>query len=92
MDAAGYEDLYPTTDEVGISSEPKPQSLLNLATCFHYPRAEDNDAWMIGSEGLSEAGLLAMKAAAEQNEEDFFKRGPNFIVSHGLPSSLQSRY
>jgi cytochrome c2 len=38
-------------------------------------RAEDNDAWMIYSEGLSEAGILAMQAAAEQNKEDFFQAG-----------------
>ena len=36
---------------------------------------EDDDAWLIYSEGLSDAGLLAMEAAAEQNEEDFFQAG-----------------
>ena len=36
MDAAGYEDLYPTTDEGWDFVRAKPQSLLNLATCLHY--------------------------------------------------------
>ena len=30
---------------------------------------------MIYSEGLSEAGMLAMEAARTQNEEDFFQAG-----------------
>jgi cytochrome c2 len=38
-------------------------------------RAEDNDAWLIYAEGLSEAGILAMEAAATQNEDDFFQAG-----------------
>jgi len=38
-------------------------------------RAEDNDAWMIYSKGLSSAGLMAMEAAATQNKEDFFQAG-----------------
>ncbi|HCI87057.1 MAG TPA: hypothetical protein DHV53_00270, partial [Gammaproteobacteria bacterium] len=38
-------------------------------------RAEDNDAWMIYSQGLSEAGVLAMEAAAAQDQEAFFQAG-----------------
>jgi len=35
-------------------------------------RAVDNDAWLIYSKGLTEAGMLAMKAAEEQNKEEPF--------------------
>ena len=76
MDAAGYEDLYPTTDEGWDFVRAQAAIVVESGNMLALPgRAEDNDAWMIYSEGLSEAGLLAMKAAAEQNEEDFFQAG-----------------
>ena len=76
MDAAGYEDLYPTTDEGWDFVRAQAAFVVESGNMLALPgRAEDNDAWMIYSEGLSEAGLLAMKAAAEQNEEDFFQAG-----------------
>ena len=73
---AGYEDLYPTTDEGWDFVRAQAAIVVESGNMLALPgRAEDNDAWMIYSEGLSEAGLLAMKAAAEQNEEDFFQAG-----------------
>jgi len=76
MDAAGYEDLYPTTDEGWDFVRAQAAIVVESGNMLALPgRAEDNDAWMIYSEGLSEAGLLAMKAAAEQNEDDFFQAG-----------------
>ena len=76
MDAAGYEDLYPTTDEGWDFVRAQAAIVVESGNMLALPgRAEDNDAWMIYSEGLSEAGLLAMEAAAEQNEEDFFQAG-----------------
>ena len=76
MDAAGYEDLYPTTDDGWDFVRAQAAIVVESGNMLALPgRAEDNDAWMIYSEGLSEAGLLAMKAAAEQNEEDFFQAG-----------------
>ena len=38
-------------------------------------RAVDNDAWLTYAQGLSQAGALAMEAAAVQNNEDFFQAG-----------------
>ena len=76
MDAAGYEDLYPTTDEGWDFVRAQAAIVVESGNMLALPgRAEDNDAWMIYSEGLSEAGLLAMKAAAAQNEDDFFQAG-----------------
>ena len=76
LDAAGYEDLYPTTDKGWDFVRAQAAIVVESGNMLALPgRAEDNDAWMIYSEGLSEAGLLAMKAAAEQNEEDFFQAG-----------------
>ena len=79
MDAAGYEDLYPTTDEGWDFVRAQAAIVVESGNMLALPgRAEDNDAWMIYSEGLSEVGLLAMKAAAEQNEEDFFQA--NYVL------------
>ena len=76
MDAAGYEDLYPTTDEGWEYVRAQAAIVVESGNMLALPgRAEDDDAWMIYSEGLSEAGILAMEAAAEQNEEDFFQAG-----------------
>ena len=76
MDAAGYEDLYPTTDEGWEYVRAQAAIVVESGNMLALPgRAEDDDAWMIYSEGLSDAGILAMEAAAEQNEEDFFQAG-----------------
>ncbi len=76
LDAAGYEELYPTTDEGWAFVRAQAAVIVETGNILALPgRAEDNDAWMIYSQGLSEAGLKAMKAAAEQNEEDFFQAG-----------------
>ena len=76
MDAAGDEDLYPTTDEGWEYVRAQAAIVVESGNMLSLPgRAEDSDAWMIYSEGLSDAGLLAMEAAAEQNEEDFFQAG-----------------
>ena len=76
MDAAGYEDLYPTTDEGWEYVRAQAAIVVESGNMLALPgRAEDDDAWLIYSEGLSDAGLLAMEAAAEKNEEDFFQAG-----------------
>ena len=76
MDAAGYEELYPTTDEGWEYVRAQAAIVVESGNMLALPgRAEDNDAWMIYSQGLSEAGILAMEAAAEKNEEDFFQAG-----------------
>ena len=76
MDASGVEELYPTTDDGWAYVYAQAAIVVESGNMLALPgRAMDDDAWMIYSEGLSEAGLLAMKAAAEQNEEDFFQAG-----------------
>ena len=76
MDAAGYEDLYPTTDEGWDYVRAQAAIVIEAGNMLALPgRAEDTDAWMIYSQGLSEAGILAMEAASAQNEEDFFQAG-----------------
>jgi len=76
MDAAGYEDLYPTTDEGWEYVRAQAAIVVESGNMLALPgRAEDDDAWMIYSQGLSEAGILAMEAAAAKNEEDFFQAG-----------------
>jgi len=76
LDASGYEELYPTTDEDWAYVRAQAAIVVESGNMLALPgRAEDNDAWMIYAEGLSEAGILAMEAAASQNEEDFFQAG-----------------
>ena len=76
LDAAGYEELYPTTDEGWDYVRAQAAVVVESGNMLALPgRALDNDAWMIYSEGLSSAGMLAMEAAAAQNKEDFFQAG-----------------
>lgn len=76
LDAAGYEELYPTTDEGWAFVRAQAAVVVESGNMLALPgRAQDDDAWMIYAEGLSEAGVLAMEAASSQNEEDFFQAG-----------------
>ena len=76
LDASGYEELYPTTDDGWAYVRAQAAVVVESGNMLALPnRAVDNDAWMIYSEGLSNAGMLAMEAAAAQNEEDFFQAG-----------------
>lgn len=76
LDAAGYEELYPTTDEGWEYVRAQAAVVVESGNMLALPgRAVDNEAWMIYSEGLSSAGMLAMEAAASQNKEDFFEAG-----------------
>jgi len=76
MDASGYEELYPTTDDGWAYVRAQAAVVVETGNMLAIPgRAADNDAWMIYSEGLSEAGVLAMEAAAAQDKEAFFQAG-----------------
>ena len=76
MDASGYEELYPTTDDGWAYVRAQAAVVVESGNSLALPgRAVDNDAWMIYSEGLSEAGILAMEAAAAQDKEAFFQAG-----------------
>ena len=76
MDASGTEELFPTTDDGWEYVRAQAAVVVESGNMLALPdRAEDNDAWIIYSKGLSSAGLMAMEAAAAQNEEDFFQAG-----------------
>lgn len=76
LDASGYEELYPTTDDGWNFVKAQSAVVAETGNLLALPgRALDNDAWIIYSKGLTEAGLLAMRAAEEQNKEDFFQAG-----------------
>ncbi|MEM7258811.1 MAG: hypothetical protein AAF404_15660 [Pseudomonadota bacterium] len=76
LDAAGYEELYPTTDDGWDYVRAQAAIVVESGNSLALPgRAEDSDAWMIYSEGLSEAGILAMEAAANRDKEAFFQAG-----------------
>jgi hypothetical protein len=74
--AAGYEELYPTTEEGWEYVEAQSAVVAESGNLLALPgRAEDNDAWMVYAQGMVEAGLMAMDAAARRHEEDFFQAG-----------------
>jgi hypothetical protein len=76
VDASGYEELYPTTDDGWDYVRAQAAVIVESGNMLALPgRAADNDAWMIYSAGLSQAGVMAMEAAASQNKEDFFQAG-----------------
>ena len=76
LDASGYEELYPTTAAGWAFVRAQAAIVVEAGNMLALPgRAEDSDAWMIYSQGLSDAGLRAMSAAAAQDEEEFFQAG-----------------
>ena len=76
MDASGYEELYPTTDDGWAFVRAQAAVVVESGNMLALPgRAEDDDAWIIYSNGLSEAGRLAMQAAEVQDKEAFFQAG-----------------
>lgn len=76
LDSAGYEELYPTTDDGWAYVRSQAAVIVETGNMLALPdRREDNDAWVIYSQGLSEAGLRAMNAALAQDKEEFFQAG-----------------
>lgn len=76
LDASGYEELYPTTDDGWAYVKAQAAIIVETGNSLALPgRREDNDAWVIYSQGLSEAGLRAMAAAETQDKEEFFQAG-----------------
>ncbi|MEZ5490934.1 MAG: hypothetical protein R3F50_11530 [Gammaproteobacteria bacterium] len=74
--SAGYEELYPTTDEGWDYVRAQAAVVAESGNLLALPgRAMDEDAWLIYAEGIVDAGLMAMDAAQRQHEEDFFQAG-----------------
>lgn len=74
--ADGYQELYPTTDEEWNRVKQFSAMIVEIGNLLALPgRAVDNDAWIVYSQGISSAGIMAMNAAAEQNKEDYFQAG-----------------
>ncbi|MGI9249715.1 MAG: hypothetical protein ACR2PR_00720 [Pseudohongiellaceae bacterium] len=72
----GYRELYPTDDEGWEYVRNRAAIIVETGNMLALPsRAVDNDAWLIYSKGLSQAGLRAMEAAANQDNEEFFQAG-----------------
>lgn len=73
---AGYEELYPTTDEGWAYVRAQAAVVIEVGNILALPgRALDGDSWQIYSQGLSDAGVMAMQAAESRNHEDFFQAG-----------------
>ncbi len=75
-DRDGYRELYPTTEEGWERVVASAAMVAESGNLLALPdRAIDNDAWMIYSQGLTQAGFRAMSAAASRNKEDLFQAG-----------------
>lgn len=75
-DRDGYRELYPTTEEGWEHVVASAAMVAESGNLLTLPgRALDNDAWMIYSEGLTQAGFRAMAAASTRNKEDLFQAG-----------------
>lgn len=74
--SAGYEELYPTTDEGWDYVKAQAAVVAESGNLLALPgRTMDEDAWLIYAEGIVDAGRMAMDAAQRQHEEDFFQAG-----------------
>lgn len=74
--AAGSEELYPTSNEGWNEVRAMAAMVAETGNLLMLPgRAVDNDAWMIYSQGMTDAGLMAMQAAEAQDKEEFFNAG-----------------
>ena len=66
---SGYQELYPTSDEGWDNVRRHAAMIIEIGNMLA------NDAWLTYAQGLSQAGALAMEAAAVQNNEDFLQAG-----------------
>jgi len=72
----GYRELYPTNDEEWEVARQHAAQIIEAGNALALPgRAADTDAWLTYANALSSAGVLAMNAAASQNQEDYFQAG-----------------
>ena len=75
-DRDGYRELYPTTDEGWEQVVASAAMVAESGNLLTLPgRALDNDAWIVYSQGLTQAGFRAMAAAATRNKDDLFQAG-----------------
>lgn len=73
---AGYEELYPTTDEGWNFAYNQSALVVEIGNMLALPdRVEGRDNWLTYAQALSKVGEMAMKATAEQNQEDYFQAG-----------------
>lgn len=76
MTDAGVEELYPTTEDGWDFVLAQAAVIVETGNLLALPgRAQDDDAWLIYSEGLTAAGIMAMESIETRNEEDFFQAG-----------------
>ena len=73
---AGYEELYPTTDEGWAFAHNQSALIVELGNSLALPsRAQGRDTWLQYARAMSQVGERAMQATADQNEEDYFQAG-----------------
>ena len=73
---AGYEELYPTTDEGWAFAYNQSAMIVEIGNILALPeRAENRETWLTYSQAISTVGLAAMKATAEQDKEAYFQAG-----------------
>jgi hypothetical protein len=78
----GVEDFYPRTEEEWIKIENAATVLMESGNLLMIgERARDQDRWMALSQGLVDAGKLALTAAQSRNPDEIFRIGGDVFAS-----------
>lgn len=73
---AGYEELYPTTDEGWDFVYSQSAMIVELGNLLALPeRTQGREAWLTYAQAMSDVGEMAMQAISERNNEDYFQAG-----------------
>ena len=82
LDASGYEELYPTTDAGWAYVRAQAAIVVEAGNMLALPgRAEDNDAWMIYSQGLAMLPYVPWMPQLPRTKKNFSKLALNSIAS-----------
>jgi hypothetical protein len=72
---AGYEELYPTTDEGWEFVYNQSAMIVELGNILALPGRAQGDTWLRYAQAMSEVGEIAMHATAAQDNEAYFQAG-----------------
>jgi hypothetical protein len=72
---AGYEELYPTTDEGWLFAYNQSAMIVEIGNILALPGRVQGDTWLRYAQATSEVGQAAMRATADQDKEAYFQAG-----------------
>ncbi|MDT8427449.1 MAG: hypothetical protein RQ757_01640 [Pseudomonadales bacterium] len=73
---AGYEELYPTTDEGWDFVYSQSATIVELGNLLALPeRTQGRETWLTYAQAMSDVGEIAMQAVSERDNEAYFQAG-----------------